>query len=88
MMAGKKLERASSEFTGTLFEPPNTNAPSVKIMGTVPRCPLCQNYGYVNCPQAKAPNGGDFLAVAFQQGTACSCPAGAQFAQDQMEWMR
>lgn len=74
-----------SETAGRLFDHPPE--PSIAVLGTVPKCPLCQNFGYVNCPQAKAPGGGDFLAIAFREGTACSCAAGAEFAKNQMEWL-
>lgn len=75
-----------SETAGRLFDhPPEQTIP---ITGTVPKCPLCGNRGYVNCPEAHAPGGGCFIAIAWEKGTACSCPAGAQFAKDQMEWMR
>ena len=75
-----------SETAGRLFDHPPE--PPARIVGTVPRCPLCGNYGYVNCPQAKAPNGGDFIAIAFLEGTACTCGAGSEFARNQMEWLR
>jgi len=85
-MAGKRLERAS-ESIANLFEQPDP-VTSLKVIGTVPNCPLCGNWGYVNCPQAKAPNGhGDFIAIAFREGTACSCPAGAEFAKNQLEFL-
>ncbi len=81
----KKSLTHISETAGRLFDHP----PSAEIrpIGTIPKCPLCGNYGYVNCPQAKAPNGGDFLAIAFQEGTACTCAAGAEFAKNQLEWI-
>lgn len=76
-----------SETAGRLFDHP-PEPQHMTISGTVPQCPLCGNRGYVSCPSAHAPHGGDFLAIAWERGTACSCPAGAQFAKDQMEWMR
>lgn len=87
MMAGKKLERVA-EFSRTLFDQQGEPPSPIRPIGTVPKCPLCGNWGYVNCPQAKAPErGGDLIAIAFEQGTACTCAAGAEFARNQMEWM-
>lgn len=82
----KKTLSHVAETAGRLFDHPQD--PPITITGTVPKCRLCGNRGYVNCPQGHAPNGGCFIAIAFEQGTACSCPAGAQFAKDQMEWMQ
>lgn len=54
---------------------------------STPVCPRCENRGYTNCPQARAPGGGDYIAIALRSGTACSCPIGAEFAKNQMIWM-
>jgi len=52
------------------------------------RCRDCDDYGYVNCPKAKAPGGGDYLVIALQRATPCHCAVGAEFAKNQMEWNR
>lgn len=80
----KKLERVG-DITGRLFDHP---APDTKTDAIFPKCQICGNWGYTDCPQAKAPNGGDYVVTAFREGTACSCPAGAEFAKNQMEWMK
>jgi len=81
-MANRKLERVA-DITGRLFD--HATEPA-KTPPNFPKCPLCGNWGYTNCPQAKAP-AGDYLAIAFREGAACSCAAGAEFAKNQMEWM-
>ncbi len=62
----------------------------------LPKCLKCGNYGYTNCERAKQIpqdlpgiyKGGDYITIAFQEGTACDCPAGQEFAAWQMEWNR
>ncbi len=85
-MMARKLERVSAQVAG-LFDQ-QREEPTPQSIPKGPVCPLCGNWGYTNCPQAKAPNGGDFIAIAFRYGTACSCAAGAEFAQNQMAFMR
>lgn len=54
----------------------------------MPKCPRCQNWGYVNCPEAQLPDGsGDYIAIAFEKGTACTCAAGQEFANFQLQWL-
>lgn len=88
MKTRRTLDRIA-ESTGSLFDglPPTPTNP-IRPVGQVPKCPLCRNYGYVNCPQAILPDGRDLIAVAFEKGTACTCAAGVEFAKNQMEWMR
>lgn len=54
-----------------------------------PQCSTCEDYGYVGCPEARAPNGkGDFLAIALSNALACACVAGRQFAEAPAEWKK
>lgn len=53
----------------------------------IPKCAKCGDRGYTNCPEARAPDGGDFMAVAFDRGTACTCAQGRWFAAKQLEWI-
>jgi len=79
----KRLERVS-EFAGGLFDQPQHQAQSPP--SKFPKCAACSNRGFVNCPEAITDHG-DLIVRAFEYGTACSCPAGAEFAKFQMEWM-
>jgi hypothetical protein len=53
-----------------------------------PYCGRCEDRGYLNCPEARAPDGGDYIAIAFQRATSCNCVYGAQFAENQEAWNR
>lgn len=52
-------------------------------------CPLCNNLGFLACPEAYALDGrGVFLVVAWELGLACGCAAGERFRRDQAEWKK
>ena len=60
----------------------------LRPIGQVPKCPLCGNWGYTGAEHAKLPDGsGDFPAVAAIHGTACTCPAGREWAKFQLAWI-
>lgn len=52
-----------------------------------PPCPLCQNRGFVNCPEAITPRG-DLIFLAFRQAQACFCrPWGSWFSEMQKRFI-
>lgn len=50
-------------------------------------CPKCRDEGFTGALHALV-DGGTLIAIAWRDGVACSCSAGAEFARNQMEWMR
>jgi hypothetical protein len=53
----------------------------------IPRCSQCGGRGYTGCDQAHNGSAGCFLAIAFRLAVACSCPAGREFLDAQLEWV-
>jgi hypothetical protein len=68
-------------------------AGQVRVAGALtadcePKCPLCDNHGFTGCPEAVMHDGsGSLWAVAVCKGIACTCPAGRDFADFQLQWL-
>jgi hypothetical protein len=53
----------------------------------MPTCPTCSGRGYTRAPEALTKDR-EFITIAWRNGVACSCPAGLEFADNQLAWMR